>query len=144
LAEAAFEEIVRKSYYLGDLQPSLGSPLDYIQMKTLLRHGAVGALFLAAVISLAPIRSVAQEVPSNRRLLDRSAPSYPDLARNLALAGTVKVEALVSPDGSVKSVSVKGGHPVLAQAAANAVRRWRWEPAVRESHETVEVRFSRE
>jgi TonB family protein len=62
----------------------------------------------------------------------------------MALQGTVKVEALVAPDGSVKTVDIKGGHPVLAQAAVNTVRRWRWEPAARESHEVVEVKFSPE
>ncbi len=43
----------------------------------------------------------------------------------MALQGTVKVEALVAPDGSVKTVDIKGGHPVLAQAAVNTVRHWR-------------------
>lgn len=62
----------------------------------------------------------------------------------MALQGVVKVDALVAPDGTVKSVEIKGGHPVLAQAAANTVRRWKWEPALRESHELVEVRFSPE
>jgi TonB family protein len=62
----------------------------------------------------------------------------------MALQGTVKVDALVSADGSVKSVEIKGGHPVLAQAAMNTVRRWKWEPAARESHGLVEVRFSPE
>jgi len=60
----------------------------------------------------------------------------------MALAGVVKAEVLVAPDGSVKSVDVRGGHPVLAQAAMNAVRRWKWEAAVHESHEYVEVKFS--
>jgi outer membrane biosynthesis protein TonB len=51
---------------------------------------------------------------------------------------------VVASDGSVKAVDVRGGHPVLAQAAASAVRRWRWEPATRETHELVEVKFSPE
>jgi hypothetical protein len=42
----------------------------------------------------------------------------------------------------VKAVDVKGGHPVLAQAAMNAVLRWRWEAATHESHEVVELKFS--
>jgi TonB family protein len=60
----------------------------------------------------------------------------------MALEGIVKVEALVAGDGSVKAVDVKGGHPVLAQAAMNAVRRWRWEAATHESHGVVELKFS--
>jgi TonB family protein len=77
-----------------------------------------------------------------RKLLERTAPIYPVLARSMGLEGTVKVEALVAADGTVKSVFVKGGHPVLAQAAVNTVRRWRWEPAAHETHEIVELKFS--
>ena len=62
----------------------------------------------------------------------------------MALEGIVKVEAIVAPDGTVRSVEVKGGHPVLAQAAVNTVRKWKWEVASKESRELVEVKFSPE
>jgi TonB family protein len=62
----------------------------------------------------------------------------------MGLKGTVRVEAVVSSDGNVKAVEVKGGHPVLAQAAVSAIRKWKWEPAVRESREPVEVTFAAE
>jgi len=62
----------------------------------------------------------------------------------MALEGVVKIDAVVAPDGTVKTVEIKSGHPVLAQAAVNTVRRWRWEPSAHESHELVEVRFSSE
>jgi len=96
------------------------------------------------MLSFAPTHSPAQDSGAKRRVLDRVAVAYSALARDLALEGVVTVDALVAPDGSVKAVEIKSGHPVLAQAAANAVRRWRWEPAARESHELVEVRFSPE
>jgi len=86
----------------------------------------------------------AQQNASTRKITERVVAPYPPLARTMALSGTVRVEALVSPDGSVKSVEIKGGHPVLAQAAASAVRQWKWEPAPRDSRETVEIRFSPE
>ena len=78
---------------------------------------------------------------AKRRVVERDAPAYPNLARSMALQGVVRVEATVAPDGSVKAVDIKGGHPVLAQAAANAVRKWRWEPSSHESREPVEVKF---
>ncbi len=99
----------------------------------------LGLLF----ISSSPIQGQ-QDSPTKRRLLGRSAPAYPALARSMALTGIVRVEAVVSPDGSVKTVDVKGGHPVLAQAAVNAVRKWRWEPASHETREPVEVKFDPE
>ena len=66
----------------------------------------------------------------------------PDLARSMGIAGVVRLEAVISSDGSVKAVAVKGGDPVLAQAAVNAVRKWRWEPAPHESRQLVEVKFT--
>ena len=103
------------------------------------------SLFLLSVcvglfISTAPLP--AQQSLSTRRLLLRTAPAYPEIARTMALQGAVRVDALVGSDGSVKEVAIKGGHPVLAQAAANAVRHWKWEASAHESHEVVEVKFT--
>jgi TonB family protein len=103
-------------------------------------------IFLAIVglLILPPQRCRAQQADSLRRVLERTPAPYPALARTMALQGTVKLEVLVSPDGSVKETQIKGGHPVLAQAAINSVRHWKWEPAPHESHETVEVKFTPE
>jgi len=104
------------------------------------RRGFV--IFFFAIFLLASVFSTAQKDPGRRKLLNSRPPAYPSLARTMALSGVVKVDALVAADGSVKAVDIKGGHPVLAQAAANTVREWKWETAVRESHELVEIRFS--
>jgi len=61
----------------------------------------------------------------------------------MALEGVVKAEILVEADGTVKSVTVLGGHPVLAQAAAHTMQRWKWEPSSHETHEVVQIKFSR-
>jgi len=97
----------------------------------------VVALLFSAVLG-------AQQGSTSRKVVERTSAPYPPLARAMALQGTVRVEAVVAPDGSVKRVDIKGGHPVLAQAAANAVRRWRWEAAAHDSRETIEVKFSPE
>lgn len=99
---------------------------------------------VGSVLSSFPRAHAQQESTSKRRMVEHAAPAYPALARSMALEGTVKVEALVASDGSVKAVDIKGGHPVLAQAAAKAVRQWRWEPSGHESREQVEVKFSPE
>jgi len=112
-------------------------------MQALLRQGAVGTLLLAGLMCLVPLHFRAQE-SAKRRLVERTPASYPALARSMALEGIVKVEAIVAPDGTVKSIEVRGGHPVLAQAAVNTVRKWKWEVAAKESRELVEVKFSPE
>jgi TonB family protein len=111
-------------------------------MKILIRQGAVAVLVLAGILLLSAIHSQTQDAAIKRRILDRVTAVYPNLANNLALHGVVRIDALVAPDGRVKAVEIKGGHPLLAGVAADAVRRWRWEPAARESHESVEVKFA--
>jgi TonB family protein len=58
------------------------------------------------------------------------------------LQGNVKADVVVAPNGSVKSIEIKGGHPLLGQAAQNALREWKWEPAPHETHEAVELKFN--
>jgi protein TonB len=60
-------------------------------------------------------------------------PAYPSSARRLGVQGTTLLNVLVADDGRVANVIVKqsAGHPDLDQAAAEAVRRWRFEPARR-------------
>ena len=107
------------------------------------RRTAAGALFLAVLILLGPGVSRAQETADNpRKVLNRVTPRYPGLARTMNIKGSVKVEALIAPNGTVKSVDIKGGHPVLAQAAAEAVRQWKWEPAAHESRQMIEIKFN--
>ncbi len=99
-------------------------------------------IFFFAIFLFASVLSTAQKDPTKRKILNSAPPAYPTLARSMALAGVVKVDALVAADGSVKAVDIKGGHPVLAQAAANTIRQWKWENANHESHELVEIRFA--
>ena len=77
-----------------------------------------------------------------RKVVTQVTPQYPALARTMRIAGVVKVDVLVAPNGTVKSLEVKGGHPMLAESAQNAVRQWKWAPAPHESHENVELRFT--
>jgi TonB family protein len=76
-----------------------------------------------------------------RRAKSKVQPVYPELARKMNITGTVKVEVVVSPNGSVKEAKVVGGHPVLANAALDAVKKWRFEPAAMESSGVVDFKF---
>jgi len=107
-----------------------------------MKRWALVILVLGCTFSLPSIASFAQDQPSSRKVVDKVAPEYPQLARKLNLAGTVKVEAVVGGNGKVKSVQIMGGHPILAQAAMYAVAKWKWEPADHETREPVEVKFA--
>jgi TonB family protein len=76
-----------------------------------------------------------------RRAKTKVQPAYPDLARKMNITGTVKVEVTVAPNGTVKDARVVGGHPVLASAALEAIKKWRFEPATRESSGVVDFKF---
>jgi TonB family protein len=80
-------------------------------------------------------------IENTRHTKSRIQPAYPELARKMNLTGIVKVQVVVSPNGSVKDVRALGGHPVLVNAALDAVRKWRFEPAPVESSGLVDIKF---
>ena len=57
------------------------------------------------------------------------------------LTGTVQLQAVVRADDTVKEVKVIGGHPLLADALSQAVRKWKYEPSNKESVEVVKFNF---
>ncbi len=103
---------------------------------------STGALLCVALI--APIAGAQEkQSESTRKIVARTSPVCPELARRMNLEGTVKLLVIVARDGSVKSAEVRGGHPLLAKAAENAVLNWKWVPAEAESRELVEMTFQR-
>lgn len=76
-----------------------------------------------------------------RRVKSKVAPAYPELARKMSLTGTVKIEVVVSPNGTVKDARVVGGHPVLANAALDAAKKGRFEPAPVENTGVIDFKF---
>jgi TonB family protein len=78
---------------------------------------------------------------SARKVQTKIAPVYPDLARRMKIVGVVKVQVIVGPNGNVKDVNIVGGHPLLANAVVDAVRKWHYETASKETTETREFRF---
>jgi TonB family protein len=76
-----------------------------------------------------------------RRAKTKVQPFYPDLARKMNITGTVKIEVVVASNGTVKDARVVGGHPVLANAALDAAKKWRFEPAGAESTGVIDFKF---
>jgi len=68
------------------------------------------------------------------RLLTSVAPAYPQMARNQHVSGDVKIDALVDASGHVSGMKVISGSALLHQAAQEAVRQWRYEPATLNGH----------
>jgi TonB family protein len=98
-------------------------------------------LFSCALVLVRPSHAQQEQSESKRKVVNRVIPPYPEIAKSMRIKGVVRIEAVVAPNGSVKSITVLGGHPLLAQSAEQAVHKWKWEPAPAESKELVEVRF---
>lgn len=64
------------------------------------------------------------------RLINKPNPVYPPLARQARIAGTVRLQAIIGEDGTIQSLEVVSGHPLLVQSALDAVRQWRYQPTL--------------
>jgi protein TonB len=79
-------------------------------------------------------------------LLSSVAPVYPQMARNQRLSGDVKIDAVIGENGHVSSMKVISGPALLHQAAMDALRQWKYQPATLNGqpmsmHLTVTVQF---
>ena len=97
-------------------------------------------LSVVLTVMLASLMSGAQDA-LGRKVKSKIPPTYPDIARKMNLAGTVKLEVTVAPNGTVKDTKVIGGNPILVNAAVDAVKRWRFEPANDETVGLIEFKF---
>ncbi|HMD43412.1 MAG TPA: energy transducer TonB [Candidatus Acidoferrum sp.] len=96
----------------------------------------------AAIFVLAGSLASAQQAEEGRRKAKtKVTPVYPDLARKMNITGKVKVEAVIAPDGHVKSVRAVGGSPVLVQPCLEAVKEWRFDAAPEETSQLIEFNF---
>jgi TonB family protein len=102
-----------------------------------------GALLaaLATTVLFPPSQAFGQEDGVARKIKSRVAPLYPDIARRMSITGKVKLAVVISANGSIKDAKVIGGHPILVNAAMDAVKKWKYEPASGETTGTIEVSF---
>jgi TonB family protein len=115
-----------------------------VTFQGLNRAFAVGLLLLGGWAATSAPLTWGQEIKgqeTNRKVKSKVSPVYPELARRMNISGVVKVRVTVAANGSVKDAQLVGGHPVLASAAMEAVKKWRFETRPEETAETVEFRF---
>ena len=108
-----------------------------------LRLIAIGAALLCAAGCVSQSAfAQSSEQSGDRKVKQRVNPAYPELAKQARLSGTVKLEAQIAASGLVKNVKVLGGHPVLAGAAEEALRKWKYEPGSSDSTAAIEFHFN--
>jgi len=64
------------------------------------------------------------------KIVKRVALVYPPEAKNARVSGTVRLHAIIGRDGAIEELEVVSGHPLLMQAALDAVRQWRYQPTL--------------
>jgi TonB family protein len=111
------------------------------RMRKLLPAFLLGSEILSTLLVVPGLQ--AQE-EGQRKATVRVSPSYPDLARRMNVSGTVRLEVTIAPDGKVTSVKPIGGHPVLVEAADQAVKKWKFQPSNSATTEVVAVQFRNE
>jgi protein TonB len=66
----------------------------------------------------------------NAVLIYRKDAEYPKIAKQTGAKGTVTLNATIGTDGTIKKVKVVSGHPMLTNAAIDAVKQWRYRPTL--------------
>jgi TonB family protein len=118
---------------------------EHIQMQVNVEVAQrAGVKIGSHLLSLAVIvqsRALVASEGAERKVVQRGDPEYPAIAARLSLHGTVKLKVWIAPDGTVRSAECVGGHPLLAESALRAVRKWRYEVKAKESTQVVDVSF---
>lgn len=114
-------------------RPSLASA----KLRTVVQYVFLLTFLVAAGLS---VRASDQE--SHRKVLVRVNPEYPEALRMAQISGVVRLSVTVSAGGAVTQVEVRGGNPILAEKAQQAVIKWKFAPAAAQTVEEVRISFS--
>jgi TonB family protein len=115
-----------------------GGPRSF---RALIRLVVTLLLVISGCLATGVYQASGQEEIS-RKAKFKVAPAYPDLARRMNITGVVKLQVTVAANGTVKSARLVGGHPVLANAALDAIKKWRFETGTEDTTGIVDFHFS--
>jgi protein TonB len=99
---------------------------------------ALLATFVGAIFAVAQVQETSS---TERKLITRVEPDYPETLKRLYIGGVVRVEVEVEPNGTVKSAKLLGGSPILGQSTMKAIKKWKYAPAGAAETVTVKVEF---
>lgn len=94
--------------------------------------GVIGGIISSTPVAVpkvaTPQRVRVSQGVSNGLLIRKVQPAYPPLARQARIQGQVLLQAQISKDGTIENLQLISGHPMLAPAAIEAVKQWRYKP----------------
>lgn len=113
-------------------------------MKPRFWIAALGLALLLTGSAVVTHKTAAQDGSTDtvkRKVRSKVLPDYPALAKQMNVTGKVKIETTISADGRVLNTKVIGGSPLLVNAALDALKKWRFEPAPKDTTEVIEFEF---
>jgi TonB family protein len=81
------------------------------------------------------------QTAGDRTIITRVEPDYPDTLKRLYIGGTVRIEVVVTLDGTVESTQLIGGNPILGQTAMRAIKQWKYSRAKAKQTLIVKLEF---
>jgi TonB family protein len=99
-------------------------------------------LMQVAVLALVVVLAMPARAADERTIKTRVAPTYPEIAKRMRVSGIVRLAVTVDPEGKVTGVKPISGNGMLAAAAEDAVRKWRFEPGPGDSTIEVSLNFA--
>ena len=78
---------------------------------------------------------------SDRKIVTRVEPEYPETLKRLYLGGVVRMEVVVDTNGKVARAQLLGGNPILGQSVMKAVKQWKYVPAAAKEKFVVRLEF---
>ena len=104
--------------------------------------GVIGGIISSSAVPIpkvaTPQRVRVSQGVTQGLLLRKIQPAYPPLARQARIQGSVLLQAEISKEGTIQNLRLISGHPMLAPAAIEAVKQWRYKPYILNG-EPVEV-----
>jgi TonB family protein len=97
--------------------------------------------FVTLALLLAGALPACHAGDNGRTLVRRPDPIYPALARQMRLEGVILLEIRIEPNGHVSDIKLQKGHPLLVQAAEEAVRQWKFAAGPETTRQIVRVEF---
>src|SRR5215470_14244138 len=112
--------------------------------RTILRYRSWRArliiLALAVTTCILSNPALTQNAPE-RKVLTKVEPEYPDTLKRLYIGGVVRVEIVLSSNGTVQTTELLGGNPILGQSAMKAIKQWKYEPGPAKEKLIVQLEF---
>ena len=94
--------------------------------------GVIGGILSSTQVAVpkvaTPMRVRVSSGVSTGLLIKKVTPTYPQLAKQARIQGQVVLQAEISKEGTIQNLQLISGHPMLAPAAIEAVRQWRYKP----------------